>query len=51
MSPQHSADGHKAHETHEEITHTTCRTPDIGHLGENDLEFGHHLLPNPIHFG
>jgi hypothetical protein len=51
VSPEHSADGHKADETYEEIAHATCRASDIGHLGEHDFEFVHHLLPDPVNIG
>ena len=51
VSPEHPANGHEAHQTHEEIAHAACRAADIGHLGEHDLEFVHHLLPDPIHVG
>jgi hypothetical protein len=37
--------------THEEIAHATCRAADIGHLGEHDFEFVHHLLPDRIDIG
>ena len=51
VSPEHAADGDKADETHEEIAHATCRASDIGHLGEHDFEFVHHLPPDPINIG
>src|SRR5471032_1979490 len=35
--PEHTADGHQARETHDEIAHTTCRASDIGHVGEHDV--------------
>jgi hypothetical protein len=51
VSPEHPADGHKADETYEEIAHAAGRASDIGHLGEHDFEFVHHLLPDPINVG
>ena len=51
MSPQHAAHGHEAHQAHEEVAHPTLLASNIGHLGEHDVEFVHHLLPDPGHVG
>lgn len=51
VPPQHAADGDEADEAHEEAAHAVCRAADIGHLGEDDLEFVHHLLPDPVDVG
>ena len=51
MPPEHAADGHEAHETHEEVAHAAGRAADIRHLAEYDLELIHHFLPDFVHIG
>ena len=38
-------------QAHEEVAHAAGRAADIGHLGEHDVEFVHHLLPDAVDIG
>jgi hypothetical protein len=43
VSTEHTPDGHKAHQAHEEVAHAAGLAADIGHLGEHNLKLVHHL--------
>lgn len=51
VATEHPADGYEAGQAHEEIAHAAGCTADIGHLGEDDREFVHHLLPDLVDIG